>query len=152
MKEIQIHPTASLLGENLTVEDILRDATPRIEVVAILRSGEKFARQILEKLEGRAALFGINPHDLTNVFALTPGDDLKTLYPQNSLVICDDWIQGGITFRGIRDYLRNRYGYQFEKDDPLHYGVIDCVYIVGRFNNQHYTERNQIRLVRNFKV
>ena len=185
---------------SLTIDDLLSSATPQIEVLAILHSGEKYAREIAQRLGSRAVLFSIDPHILGSdqevlmrlappglvyvddpskypilefdydYFGIPPDersgnespfpkplktpDGIQVLNPKNTIVICDDVIEGiKHTFRRVRDYLTQT-GYDFRSDNPLHFGAIQSVINYEDFGytlNSHLS-LDQIRLVRNFLV
>src|SRR3990172_13356905 len=119
----------------LSVEYVLRYSTPEIDVLAISRDGEPYARRICAQLEGRGKLFGIEPqmkscrtrsgsirvyplielgeelpyHNSLEFVSWCDGlterrpDDLPNVNPENTLVICDDYLYSGDTLRGVGD-------------------------------------------------
>ncbi len=148
-----------LSGRNLGIEDILRYATVRIDVLAILYKGGDYAKKVLLQLQGRGTLFKLNPHSLyIGPTFIRKGEDITKYLqnpgtsPDNTLVICDDVIEGvKHTFGRTRDHLKH-FGYNFDDDNPPHFGAIECVidYQEFGYTSTSGVDHNQIRLVRNF--
>lgn len=142
----------------LSIEDILRDATSEIDVLAILRDGEIYARSILQQLQGKGKLFGIDPYNKScsiepqsvRIYPLTElGEELPysnslefvswydgltkrrpkglpNVNPENTLVVCDDYLFSGNTLRCVAGYLE-RIGYNFNNDNPPHFGTMESI-------------------------
>ena len=51
-------------GKRLTLDDVLSNGTPNIDVLAILNAGKFHARNILALVGGRGNHFGIDPHSI----------------------------------------------------------------------------------------
>ncbi len=60
---------------DLSVDDVLGLATPEIDVLAILSKGERYAKKIASRLNGRGTLYGINPYS-SHVYPLGVADTL----------------------------------------------------------------------------
>ena len=155
--------------EPTTLDDVKRLATPQIDVLGVLNSGRFYAKSVFEKLGERARYFEINPHDPMageRVIKISNDADKSTFEgycrnnighpgcdPKNTLVICDDVMEGihyPRTFVKVLDHLKVL-GYDFESDKPYHFGVIECVLnwtVMGYSGNE--PERDSIRLARDF--
>ena len=71
--------------------------------------------------------FGFDREEIARLKAKEPKPiktplDLMVLNPRNTLVICDDVIEGKKhTFRRVRNHLSSEFGYRFDADKPPHF-------------------------------
>lgn len=122
--------------KELSIDNMLTISTPQIDVLGIVTGGFTYAKMLLPKLQGRGVLFAIDPHE--DVLR-DPG-----LNPNRTLLLCDDAIYKGVTFRAIRDFLAGA-GYNFGRDSPPHFAAIACT--------ADYSKRiDELGLVRDFAV
>ena len=143
---VLLTPEEVVSGKTLGIEDILRYATPEIDVLAIDKDGRDYARRILQQLEGRGRLFAIDPHFSplrTYPIPESPAEycysndsdfmlwyhnlrherprNLPDINPRNTVVICDDFYESGRTFSQFRFHLEGELGYNFDSDKPPHF-------------------------------
>ena len=122
------------LDKEVSLDYLLAVATPQIDVLGIVTGGVTYAKMLLPKLEGRGVLHTIDPHEEVLRHPSTN--------PSNTLLLCDDAIRRGDTFRTIRDFLVS-VGYGFESDKPLHFAAIACTW-------DYQTRLDELGLVRDY--
>lgn len=110
----------------LTIDQVLDEATPEIELLGIITGGLSYARMIVGQLEGRGRVFPIDPHETMG----HPGINFK-----NTLIICDDAIQSGKTMSEVIAHLK-QLGYDFETDSC--YVAIACTAGYERIDQLFY--------------
>jgi len=142
----------TFLTTDITISEILLYATPKIDVLGIMQSGEDYARSVHSDLRESAKLYFID-EDALNPFYEAADLDLnadlkKVLNPDNTLVICDDTMESCNTLRRVCQYLEFM-GYDFETNDPLHFAAMEKIYRVCD-GGVLYKDPGEIRLVKDF--
>ncbi len=122
------------LDKEVNIDYLLSVATPRIDVLGIVTGGVVYARMLLPLLRGRGSLYTIDPHEEV---LHHPGTNLS-----NTLLLCDDAIQRGGTFRTITGFLVS-VGYNFESDKPSSFAAIACTW-------DYQTRLDELGLIRDY--
>ncbi len=124
------------LVKEVSIDYLLSVATPRIDVLGIVTGGVTYAKMLLPRLRERGVMYAIDPHEEV---LQHPGTN-----PSNTLLLCDDAIQRGDTFRAISDFLVS-VGYNFESDKPPHFAAIACTW-------DYQTRLDELGLVRDYFI